>query len=312
MPAAIHDVTYDELPRSYAILWFFAALLGAGFVVDLVLGNAIAHLLGWLLAAVLVLGANALVVHAVRTTKTLHLTRDELRVGDDAIARAEIAGISAAPADTATAPVLGWPSGRPRGMKSVTLRLADGRNVVVPTRFPDRLQAALDIQPVPEGRLEIRAAEASDLELLEEIDDRAEALFRAAQYELPDIPFDEAAVRHAKVIFVAGRPPVGYIHLDEVDGMAYVAELAVLPKWMRRGIGTGLIERACEWARGNGYRVITLTTYADVPWNAPYYAARGFLEMTHAPPGLAAIREHEKTLGLDDVGRRIVMRRELE
>jgi GNAT superfamily N-acetyltransferase len=113
-------------------------------------------------------------------------------------------------------------------------------------------------------------------------------------------------------VFVAGPPPVGFVQVEEIDGLAYIVELAVIPRWMRQGIGSALLERACEWARGRGYRAITLTTYADVPWNAPFYARRGFVEITEFGPGVQAEREQERELGLDEVGRRIVMRRELQ
>ena len=59
------------------------------------------------------------------------------------------------------------------------------------------------------------------------------------------------------------------------------------------------------------YPAITLTTYADVPWNAPYYARRGFVEISEFGPGLRAEREREQQLGLDEVGPRVVMRRDL-
>jgi GNAT superfamily N-acetyltransferase len=209
--------------------------------------------------------------------------------------------------------VLGWPNGRPRGIKGVTLRLFDGQDVVVPTRFPERLRAALGIDTVtdvPRGQ-EVRAAGRADLALLEEIDDRAEALFRTAGYQLPNVPFDAPGLAKAKAVFVAGRPPVGFVWVDEVDGLAHIEEIAVIPKWMRQGIGTQLLERACEWAGTHGYGAITLTTYEDVPWNAPYYAARGFTKVDQPTPGLAAVRQRERELGLDDVGPRIVMRREL-
>jgi GNAT superfamily N-acetyltransferase len=157
----------------------------------------------------------------------------------------------------------------------------------------------------------VSAAARSELAALAEIDDRAEAIFRAAGYRLPDIAFDVEVLRRAKAVFVAGRPPVGFVQVDELDGLAHVSELAVLPRWMGQGIGTALVERACSWAAANGYPAITLTTYADVPWNAPFYANRGFVESTDLGPGLAAVRARERELGLDDVGRRVVMRRAL-
>lgn len=304
--------TYDEPARSYATLWFFAAVLGAGFIFDLILGGAIAHLAGWIIAAALVIGINFFILYAVRAEKSLHLTADELRVGDEAIGRNEIVAVTTG-VDEAEIPVLGWPNGRPRGIKGVTVRLFDGKDVVVPTRFPERLETALAIGTIAETRhgQDVRAAGRADLPLLAEIDRRADVLFRTAGYDLPDVPEDEDAAAKAKAVFVAGRPPVGFVRVDEVDGFAYIDEIAVIPKWMRQGIGTRLLERACEWARQHGYAAITLTTFADVPWNGPYYAARGFVEIDEPTPGLTAVRERERDLGLDAVGRRIVMRREL-
>ncbi|HZC69443.1 MAG TPA: GNAT family N-acetyltransferase [Jatrophihabitans sp.] len=312
MPAAPPGTpeTYAEQPRGYASLWAVAAVLGAGLVIDLMLGGGVPHLIGWAIAFVLVLGVNALVVHAVRETKSLNLTRNELRVGDEAIDRTEITGI-ATDASGEDLPVLGWPTGRPRGMQHVTLRLIDGRDLVVPTRFPDRLRAALGVATAV-AEAEIRAAARADLPLLEDVYRRAAVLFRTAGYALPDLPFDAAGLAKAKAVFVAGRPPIAFVRIDEVDGLAHIDELAVIPKHMRHGVGGRLVERACEWAREHGYPAITLTTYADVLWNGPFYAARGFEETAEHGPGTVARRDEERKLGLDAVGRRIVMRRGLD
>ena len=304
--------TYEEKPRGYGSLWALAALLGAGLGLDLILGGGVAHLLGWSIAFVLVLGGNALVLHAVRSTKSLHLTGDELRVGDDAVRRTDIVALAPEPAGDEL-PVLGWPAGRPRGMQAVTVRLSDGQDVVVPTRFPHRLQAALGVTPAePAKGEEVRAAARADLPLLEDVHRRAATLFRTAGYELPELPFDVDGLATAKAVFVSGRPPVGFVRVDEIDGLAHIGELAVVPRYMRQGIGGRLIERACAWARAHGYPAITLTTFADVPWNRPFFAARSFMETDELTPGVSALREEERRLGLDAVGRRAVMRRELE
>ncbi|MBD3785025.1 MAG: hypothetical protein IE926_19095 [Micrococcales bacterium] len=51
-------------------------------------------------------------------------------------------------------------------------------------------------------------------------------------------------------------------------------------------------------------------TYADVPWNGPFYAARGWVEV--APPDrLAPMLAAEARMGLARHGRRIAMRRDL-
>jgi GNAT superfamily N-acetyltransferase len=213
--------------------------------------------------------------------------------------------------DETDLPVLGWPNGRPRGAEAVVVRLADGRDLLVPTRFPERLTAALGVGAVVGSRQDVRAAARSELPLLAEIDKRAEAVFHAAGYALPDLPLLDADLARARAVFVAGRPPVGFILVHEVDGLAHVDEIAVVPRWMRQGIGGRLLERACEWARTHDYPAITLITYADVPWNAPFYRAHGFAEVTELTPGLVALRAEEAALGLDALGRRIAMRRDL-
>jgi GNAT superfamily N-acetyltransferase len=157
----------------------------------------------------------------------------------------------------------------------------------------------------------VRRADASDLALLPEIDQRAESLFHVAGMQLPEIPFPVDALHESKAVFVAGRPPVGFVQVDEVDGIAHVQELAVIPSHMRQGIGSALLDRACEWARSSGYPAITLTTYAEVAWNAPFYASRGFVELDSLTPELAELRDWERDVGLDEVGRRVAMRREL-
>jgi len=303
---------YREPPRSYWTLLAVVAIFAVGFAIDLALGGAIAHLPGWLLGTTITCGIWALVLHAVRSEKSLVVTDSELRVGDEAIPRTNVVGFAPA-MDQDELPVLGWPRGKPRQLRGVTLRLADGLDVVVPTRHAERLRVALAIpqQPVPAQGQDVRASAKSDLRLLAEIDERAGAIFRAGGYELPEVPFPEGELARAKAVFVAGRPPVGFVWLTEVDGAAHVAELAVIPKWMRQGIGTRLLERAAEWARRHDYPAITLITYADVPWNAPFYRARGFAEVDEPTPGLLVLRERERALGLDEVGRRVVMRREL-
>lgn len=302
--------SYHEPGRGFASLWLLGAVLAAGFLIDLAFGGALAHLVGWIVAAVLVLGVDLIVIASARATKSLTLDETELRVGDEAIVRAHIIGAAPGAAD-GELPVLGWPTGMPRGTDAVTVTLADGRQTLVPTRRVDRLIAALGPKPAnlaPE--VAIRSARRDELAGLVEIDERAEAVYRVAGYELPLIELTVDDLAGAAAVFVAGTPPVGFAQLSEVDGQAHLQEIAVLPKAMRAGIGTRLLEHACAWAVERGYSAMTLTTYRDVAWNAPFYAKRGFAECRDLSPGLAAIRARERHLGLDDVGPRIVMRRE--
>lgn len=70
--------------------------------------------------------------------------------------------------------------------------------------------------------------------------------------------------------------PVGFLLASLDPGRAHVEQVSVDPAWSRRGIGAGLIEHLDDWAAGRGLHELTLTTFADVPWNAPYYQRLGF------------------------------------
>lgn len=61
-----------------------------------------------------------------------------------------------------------------------------------------------------------------------------------------------------------------------------------------------LLERVIESARQMGYPAVTLTTFREVPWNAPFYTRLGFamLDELTLPAGLAAKREQETRHGL--------------
>jgi ribosomal protein S18 acetylase RimI-like enzyme len=240
--------------------------------------------------------------------RSIEVTDDEVRVGESSVARADIAGIRPGRGDDV--PLLGRRTGEgvPRGTMPLTLQLLDGSAIAIASRFPQRLAAALGAE---EAVLEVRPAEEADLAELPEIDRRAEALFRVAGIDLPEIPYPVDELHESKAVLVVGRPAVGFVQIDEVDGLAHIQEIAVLPSHMRRGLGSLLLDAACSWARSAGYAAVTLTTYAEVPWNAPFYAARGFVELASLTPELAELRDWERDIGLDAVGRRIAMRRDL-
>ena len=274
---------YREAPRSYWSLLGLGAIFGIGFAFDAVLGGAVAHLPGWLLATAIVTALWALVLYAVRSQKSLVVTDAELRVGDEAIPRSDVVGFAAG-LDEEDLPVLGWPNGKPRQLRGVTLRLADGQDVVVPTRYADRLRMALGVGDAPVKGQDVRAAAKSDLPLLAEIAERAAALYRVAGLEPP------ASTAAGDVVFVAGRPPVGFVRLAVVDGEARVEQLAVIPKWMRQGIGTRLLERAADWAGQRGHAAVSVETQRDVPWNAPFFAARGYAVVAPRERGRVLMR----------------------
>jgi GNAT superfamily N-acetyltransferase len=105
---------------------------------------------------------------------------------------------------------------------------------------------------------------------------------------------------------------IGYLISDLVDGSVHIEQVSVHPGHARRGVGRSLIERTALQAAAFGMSALTLTTFRDVPWNAPYYARLGFriLDEGEWTPGLRAARRREAAHGLDRWPR-VCMRRDL-
>jgi len=167
-------------------------------------------------------------------------------------------------------------------------------------------EVALKIQDSPI----VRFATDSDFPLLPPIEAEADGMFRQAGIILPPGQMSVEELRACEVVFVIGEPIAGFLCLDVLDGQAHLAQIAVRPGCTGQGLGTVLIAAAIVWAKERGYPAMTLTTYRDVPWNGPYYARRGFLELgdSELGPGLFAARVQERELGLDELGPRIAMR----
>jgi GNAT superfamily N-acetyltransferase len=165
--------------------------------------------------------------------------------------------------------------------------------------------------------LEIRPAALSEFSLLPDIEAEADLIFASmdppvapADFPPPGTVEEFAGAFH---IMVAGRPPVAFVRLEIVDGAAHLEQLAVHPDHGGRGIGRALVTAAKSWAQESGFQAMTLCTFADVPFNGPFYASCGFIEVPDAEltAGLAMLRQREVRLGLDALGRRIAMRTSL-
>ena len=164
----------------------------------------------------------------------------------------------------------------------------------------------------------IRAARPDDYRALQDIERRAGELFRAIG--MPEIaddePFSVDRLASGAAVFVATDDddvPVGYALVELVDGHTHLEQISVVPEAGRQGIGTALIEAVVDWARARGDLGVTLTTFRDVPFNAPLYARRGFVVVDEPDwtDGQRAVIEQERAHGLD-VTARVVMRRPLQ
>lgn len=163
----------------------------------------------------------------------------------------------------------------------------------------------------------IRRARIADIERLQDIERAAGAAF--VDVGMPEIAADEPlsedvlrgfiAAQHAWVWVDArarGSAAVAaYVVIELVDGAAHIAQVSVDPAWARQGIGGQLIDHVADWAAAAGMTAVTLTTFRDIPWNAPYYARIGFRVVSGAEigPQLRQTIEHEAAIGLDPTTR---------
>jgi hypothetical protein len=115
-------------------------------VLDVVLPGSDLPPLLWALAAVAVLGIVASGCLSARRVWTVRVDADELAVGRERVPLPDVdvdhlrevgSGVDAG------APVLGGGWSLPRGRTGLPLKLTDGRTVLVPTRDPAALRAAL-------------------------------------------------------------------------------------------------------------------------------------------------------------------------
>ena len=89
-------------------------------------------------------------------------------------------------------------------------------------------------------------------------------------------------------------------HLDYAKrGLSWLALAndSVHREWQGRGIGRRLIACVADHARTLGLTSLTLTTFCEVPWNAPFYARLGFETVTMLTPELRQKREEEAAHG---------------
>lgn len=104
---------------------------------------------------------------------------------------------------------------------------------------------------------------------------------------------------------------VGFAVCEHRADHLHLRQIVIAPPLQRRGIGGLFMERVFSEAVKRGCSAVTLTTFADIPWNAPYYRRHGFRDLQNCEmtPELRKDLEAEKAAGMV---RRIAMIRSIE
>ena len=166
----------------------------------------------------------------------------------------------------------------------------------------------------------VRPPTADELPVLQDIEVAAGRLFaeRGMALVAEHDPFTIEELRgfvERRMAWVAAPPvgaPVAYLVAEVIDGAGHVEQLTVHPGHAGKRLGVRLMDHFGGWCEGRGLPAVTLTTFAEVPWNRPYYERLGFrvLGDDEVTPGLVAIRTYEDAIGLD-AWPRVCMRREI-
>ncbi len=166
----------------------------------------------------------------------------------------------------------------------------------------------------------IRGARVDDIERLREIEQKASEMFLGTRHSLvaelacltPEFLSEQISNERVWTACESSGEPVGFAVALIVDGEAHLTELSVDPSHGRKGVGRRLVEVVCEWARASAHDGITLSTFRNISWNAPFYNKLGFVEVPEESLGseIQQFRINERNAGLD-VDERIIMRKPL-
>lgn len=144
--------------------------------------------------------------------------------------------------------------------------------------------------------IRIRLASADEIHKVAPVELAAAEAFRTVGMNVvaDDAPIPESmllqAVDDQRLWFAVEYGVLkAYLLGDFLTESLHIDQVTVHPDAARRGLGALMIESVSADPRSKERGKITLTTFADVPWNAPYYKRIGFREIPEQewPAGVA-------------------------
>lgn len=167
--------------------------------------------------------------------------------------------------------------------------------------------------------IRIRLASADEIHKVAPLEQAAGELFRPLGMNAvaDDAPIAESelllAVDERRLWFAVEYGVLkAYLLGDFLPQSLHIDQVTVHPDAARRGLGALMIESVSADPRSKERGLLTLTTFVDVPWNAPYYRRIGFRDVPENewPEGVAEKYREEASPRFADWPR-VVMLREI-
>jgi GNAT superfamily N-acetyltransferase len=166
----------------------------------------------------------------------------------------------------------------------------------------------------------LRLARPDELRAVQEIERRAATrlagvgLAAAADLPVQEIESLQTDCERGQLLVATDEDdhPVGFALFAFHEDAAHLEEIDVVPEHAGNDLGRRLIEAVVARAREAGLSRLTLTTFREVPFNAPFYARLGFriVDEPDLCPRLARLRQQELRNGCE-LAPRVAMSREL-
>lgn len=157
----------------------------------------------------------------------------------------------------------------------------------------------------PSPEILVRRALLQDIAALPEVERSAAEAFRATEHGW--VADDGVTESEAYLpLILAGslwvaeieERIIGFVSAQATPDALHIAELAVALPHQRKGAGHQLMRAAIQAARACGLPAVTLTTFRNVAFNAPFYRMLGFEMLDVPPPRLQTILSAERQRGL--------------
>ncbi|EMA3642425.1 GNAT family N-acetyltransferase [Providencia stuartii] len=160
----------------------------------------------------------------------------------------------------------------------------------------------------------IRQAQPCDAKKLPTIERSAAQVFRG-HHQFAWIADDEVQSEQDHLQFIQDNrewvavdnddQPIGFINVDKLTHSLHIGEISVCQSWQGKGVGRALIQHILHYALQHHFDYVTLTTFREIPWNAPYYQRFGFsiIDEEALPTELEEILQQEIDAGFNAADR---------